>query len=190
VLAHDRVGADCGVQMTALEGGAAVYVLNLMHYRPARHRPVTLAASSGAAVCFLADVIVSRGTWDRVAVIRYTTRSIFADMVSRRGFKDRRVHGEADMDQTIVMRTLPGGQLPGQVRPSDVLLELWTGPAPGPVAEGPATVFDVEPAIAGDGRRWTGARYTSISPGTPLPLRPHQRGYEALLLAPASERWQ
>jgi hypothetical protein len=200
---NGRIDSDFGMRLAAFEGGAAVYMLNLLEYRPAAYdggwhdhcvngRGVidhAVAASGGAAVCLLADVIVSRGNWDRVVVVRYPSRSFLADTVSRRDFQDGRLHGEASMDQTIVIGR-PAGRLPGRAKPSEVLLELWTGRAPEPVAEGPATIFDIENTIAGDGRRWNGARYTLLSPGTPLPLRPHQPGYEALLLAPAIERWQ
>jgi len=50
-------------------------------------------------------------------------------------------------------------------------------------------VFGVEGTVIGDGRTWSGARYTVIESGTPLPLVKAQAGYQALLLMPAIERW-
>jgi hypothetical protein len=71
-----------------------------------------------------------------------------------------------------------------------VLLEVWNGPEPAPLVAGCAARFDVEGTIIGDGRQWSGVRFTPIELGTALPLHPARFGYQALLLAPVLERWR
>ena len=66
------------------------------------------------------------------------------------------------MDHTIVMGTLPAGGVPGRAKPNRVLIEVWDGAAPAPLVIAEATSFDVEGTIIGDGRVWTGARYTVV----------------------------
>ena len=93
------------------------------------------------------------------------------------------------MEHTTVLATLPTGGLP--VADSQrVLLEVWNGPEPAPLIDGPAARFDVEGTVIGDGRQWSGVRYTAIEPGTTLPLRDVTPGYQALLLKPTIERWR
>ena len=53
----------------------------------------------------------------------------------------------------------------------------------------PATGFAVEGTYIGDGRQWSGARYTPIEPGTALPLEPARFGYLAVLVEPVIESW-
>jgi hypothetical protein len=93
------------------------------------------------------------------------------------------------VEETVVMGVLPIGVLPSQST-SWTLLEAWSGPRPAPVAPGPVSEFAVEGTLIGDGRQWSGVRYTAIEPGTPLPLDPTSPGYDALLLEPTIERWR
>jgi hypothetical protein len=88
------------------------------------------------------------------------------------------------------MGTVPVAVLPGQASTRRILLEVWDGPDPVPVANGEAVTFDVEGTIIGDGRNWARARYTVIEPGTPLPLQQPRPDYQALLLEPRIERWE
>src|SRR3954468_9460946 len=163
----------------AADGG--IYMLNLMKYRAEadygaagehgvsgreaddRYAPVDVLASIGAVVCFTADVAQGSDDWDRIGVVRYPTRRSFIEMQSRGDFKEKHVHKEAAMDHTIVMGTLPAGALPGRAKPSRMLLEVWDGEVPAPLVPGPSATFEIEGTIVGDGRRWTGARYTPIA---------------------------
>ena len=71
-----------------------------------------------------------------------------------------------------------------------LLLEVWNGPEPAPLVPDSAARFDVDGTVIGDGRQWSGVRYTTIALGTALPLHPPRFGYQALLLAPVLERWR
>ena len=182
-------------------------MLNLTRYRPdvgyvrsggatvnsqepdGRYAPLGVLAAIGAKLCFVADVVASPGNWDRVAVVAYPTRRSFITMTARPDFREWHHNKSAGIEETVAMGTLPTGTLPWPSS-SRILLETWSGAEPAPVAEGPVCEFAVEGTLVGDGRQWTGVRYTAIEPGTPLPLAPTPLGYEALLLEPAIERWQ
>jgi hypothetical protein len=179
-----------------------VHMLNLMKYKGEaeygdagekgvtgreaddRYAPVDVLAEIGAVITFTAEVLEASEDWDRVAVVKYPTRKAFIDMQSRRDFQDKHVHKEAGMDHTIVMGTLPTGELPGRTKPGRVLLEVWSGDRPA----GDGAEFRVEGTIVGDGRRWDGARYRVVADDEVVDLTPsdtHQR----LLLQPMIERW-
>jgi hypothetical protein len=166
----------------------AIYMLNLMAYRDEadygpdgergvtgreadnRYAPLDVLAEIGASVCFLADV--EAGEWDRIAVVRYPTRKSFLDMQSRPDFQAQHVHKEAGMDHTTIVGSLPLDGLPKAVPGDLLLLELWDGPTP----SGEGAEFAVEGTIIGDGRTWTGARYTPIDVVPELAGTPqHQR---------------
>jgi len=158
--------------------GGEIYMLNLMAYRAEadygpggergvtgreaddRYAPLDVLADIGASVCFLADV--EAGDWDRVAVVRYPTRKSFIEMQSRPDFQQQHVHKEAGMDHTIIVGSIPTGELPKAVPGDLMLLELWDGPTPEPVVDGDAAEFTIEGTIVGDGRSWSGVRYTPI----------------------------
>lgn len=112
-----------------------------------RYAPLDVLAEIGAAVCFLAEV--ETGEWDRVAVVRYPTRKSFIDMQSRPDFQAQHVHKEAGMERTIILGTVPTGDLPKMVPGDLVRLELLDEPGQ----------FSVEGAIVGDGRSWSGVTY-------------------------------
>src|SRR4051812_24955509 len=182
-------------------------MLNLMKYRAAadygaggedavsgreaddRYAPVDVLTSIGAAVCFVADVVHGSEDWDRIGVVRYPTRRSFIEMQSRDDFQEKHVHKEAGMDHTIVMGTVPSGALPGRARPSRMLLEVWEGPVPAPLVAGPSATFDVEGTIVGDGRRWTGARYTPIGSEVDAAPESTSASHQVLVLSPSIERW-
>jgi hypothetical protein len=182
-------------------------MLNLTRYRPdvphgrhdsagvngqdsgARYAPLDVLAAIGARLCFVADVVASPGNWHRVFVVGYPSRRSFVAMAARYDFMNWHHNMATGVEETVVMGVLPIGMLPGQST-SWTLLEAWSGPRPAPVAPGAVSEFAVEGTLIGDGRQWSGARYTAIEPGTPLPLDPTRPGYDALLLEPTIERWR
>jgi hypothetical protein len=95
---------------------------------------------------------------------------------------------ERRAERMILLGLLPPGDLP-TASSQRVLVEIWHGPAPRPIAAGAVTEFEVEGTFIGDGQRWTGARYTALEPGTALPLRPARSAYDAMLVDPIIERW-
>jgi hypothetical protein len=190
----------------------AIYMLNLMKYRDRaeysgadasaaddsgisgreaddRYTPVDVLTAIGATVCFIADVLSASEDWDRVAVVRYPTRRAFIEMQSRKDFQEKHVHKEAGMHRTIVMATLPVHDLPARARPNRVLLEVWQGDARAPAGHEHAVVFDVEGTIIGDGRKWSGARYTTIDDDPEVDLSPAPT-HQVLVLEPALSRWR
>ena len=154
------------------------------------YAPIPLLTGAGAALCFAAEVVASSDGWDRVAVIGYPTRRSFVELSYEPQFLNWHAAKEGRLERTMVMGILPAGNLPGPARPRRILLEAWAGAAPALLAPGPATIFDVEGTIIGDGKQWSGIRYTPIESGTSLPLRAATPGYQALLLEPGIERWR
>jgi hypothetical protein len=188
-----------------------IYMLNLMKYRavadydgtsgaPATaisgreaddiYAPVDVLHDIGAAITLSADVLAATEDWDRVAVVRYATRRSFIEMQSRRDFQERHTHKDAGMDHTIVMGTVPAGGLPSRAKPDRLLLEVWHGAAPSPLVAGSAGTFEVEGTIVGDGRAWTGARWTPIAGGTDVVLPDASPEHQVLVLRPGIDRWQ
>jgi len=193
------------MQLAKSMAAEPIYMLSLTKYRPeanypehglvgqlatGHYEPIPLLSAYGATLCFAAKVIASSGGWDEVAVVCYPTRRSFVDLAMRADFRDWHVRKQAMMDRTAVFGTVPVAQLPHPASARLVVLEVWHGPAPSPVADGPAVAFDVEGTIVGDGRSWSGTRYTMIEPGTPLPLHQPRPDYQALLLEPSIEHWQ
>jgi hypothetical protein len=205
---YGRIDSDYGMRLrsTATEADGPIYMLNLTRYRPGSVFDVTgdyealsqdvnaryaisVLASVGATLCFVADVLASSGDWGQVAVVRYPTRRSFLAMAAQSDFQAWHGRKGEDMERTAVMGVLPVSTVPAKASPRRVLLEIWDGLDPPLVADGPVTRFEVEGTIVGDGRRWTGARHSAIEPGTPLPLLPPRPDYQALLLDPRVERW-
>lgn len=154
------------------------------------YAPIPLLTAAGAALCFAADVVASSGGWDRVGVIGYPTRRSFVELAYEPQFLNWHSTKEVRLERTMVLAMLPAGNLPGPASSGRILLEAWAGPTPAVLTAGPATIFDVEGTVIGDGRQWSGIRYTPIESGTSLPLRAATSGYQALLLEPAIERWR
>ena len=153
-------------------------------YAASSYAPITLLASVGAELRFVADVVAGSADWDRVAVVGYPSRQSFIDLAVRPDFQGWHARNRERVARTTVLGTLPLNSLPAEVDPRRILLEIWHGAVPDRVADGPVAVCDVEGTIIGDGRQWSGARYTAIALGTALPLQEPSADYQALLLAP------
>jgi len=154
------------------------------------HAPVPILASVGATVCLAASVVASSPDWDGVGVVGYPSRRSFIDLAYQPEFLDWHAAKEPRVERATVLGLLPSsGGLPA-TDCQRILLEVWNGPEPAPIVTGPATSFEVEGTIVGDGRHWSGVRYTPIEPGTALPLLSARFGYQALLLEPTIQRWR
>lgn len=200
--------ADYAMRMRELADHAdgPIYMLGLRRVRPGTdsrarglpalgadavfdYAPIPLLSSVGAAPCLVAGVVASAPGWDRVAVIGFPGRRSFLELADRQEFRAWQRRRDKFTEHIMVMGTLPISGLPagGSQR---LLLEVWNGPEPAPLVADTAARFDVEGTVIGDGRQWSGVRYTPIEFGTPLPLHPTRFGYQALLLAPVLERWR
>jgi hypothetical protein len=204
---YGRIDSDYGKRLMSPAADGPIYMLNLTRFRPempfvrhasgaasgfeadARAAPLDVLAEVGARLCFVADVVASLANWHRVAVVGYPSRRSFVAMAGRYDFMSWHHNMSAGVEEAVVLGILPTGLLP-EPSTSWTLLETWTGPEPAPVAGGSVSEFAVEGTLVGDGRQWSGVRYTAIEPGTPLPLEPATAGYDALLLEPTIERWQ
>lgn len=205
VVSYGQVDADYGMRLregTGLADGP-LYMLSLTRFRPgsgqilgrgarhdpdSRYIPIPLLSAVDASLCFVADVVAGSGGWNRIGVIRYPTRRSFLELGDRSDTREWNSRKEERTESMIMLGLIPVGGLP-VAHSQRVLIEVWNGPAPEPIAPGTATAFEVEGTFLGDGRRWSGARYTAIDPGTALPLEPARFGYLAVLVEPVVERW-
>jgi hypothetical protein len=176
-LSKFRPGADQSSRRGTAAGGSA-----------ATDASIPLLSSVGAELCLVATVVASSLNWDRVAVIGFPSRRAFLDLTDHQEFRDWSVRHEESNERIMLLGTLPTEGLPA-ANNQRLLLEMWNGPEPEPLVSLPAARFDVEGTAVGDGRQWSGVRYTPIELGTPLPLPPARFGYQALLVAPVIERW-
>jgi hypothetical protein len=193
------------IRETAIDADGPVFMLGFRKIRPGAdanprrisavgHAVVTNASipmisSVGAELCLVATVVASSLNWDRVAVMGFPSRRSFLELTDLREFRAWSVQHEESNERIMLLATLPTGRLPA-IDNQRLLLEVWNGQEPAPLVQGPATRFDVEGTVVGDGRQWSGVRYTPIELGTALPLQPTRFGYQALLLAPVLERWR
>jgi hypothetical protein len=204
VPGYGRIDGAYGRRLRSAAADGPIYMLGLTKFRPGAvsavtvagrdadgvYAPIPLLAAAGAALCFAADVVASSGGWDRVAVVGYPSRRSFVELAYQQSFQDWHLTKDARTERTTVMGMVPAAGLPAPASSGRILLEAWHGPPPQHVTGGPVTAFDVEGTIIGDGRQWSGVRYTAIEPGTTLPLRDVTPGYQALLLEPTIERWR
>lgn len=152
---------EYGMRMATMrpEDDGPVYMVNLMKYRAVAnyaggnpsgrsgreaddaYAPTDALRQIGAKVVFLADVdtqlLGAEPKWDRVGVVRYPTRRSFIEMQTRPDFREKHVHKEAGMEQTIVMGCLP---LPAPELPADAPA-LDRVPHPPTAADGPVAVL-------------------------------------------------
>jgi hypothetical protein len=185
------------------EASGALYMLSLTKFRSdsgqilgrsssrdpdSRYVPIPLLSAVSASLCFVADVVAGSEDFHRVGVIRYPTKHAFVELHDRSDTKEFMARKERRAERLIMLGMSPTGGPPVD-RSQLALLEVWLGPSPEPIAAGTVTEFEVEGTYIGDGRHWSGARYTSIEPGTALPLEPARFGYLAALVTPIIERW-
>jgi hypothetical protein len=153
------------------------------------YAPIPLLSSVGAALCLAARVVASSPDWHRVGVVSYPSRRAFLDLANNLDFRTWHARREQSMEHTLVLGTVATDRLPagdGQ----RLLLEVWNGQEPPAMVPDAAARFNVEGTVIGDGRQWSGVRYTPVEPGTVLPLHSARFGYQALLLEPVLERWR
>jgi len=205
VFTYGLVDADYSTRLRAVadHSDGPIYMLTVTSFRPgcgqrfgrdaildpdSRYAPLSLFSSVGANLCFMADVVAGLGGWDRVGVVRYPTRRAFIELTDRNDTKEWNAMKERRADRMILMGLVPSGDLPAALS-QRALIEIWHGSEPQPIAAGAVTEFMVDGTYIGDGRQWSGARYTAIDPGTALPLGPAGFGYLAVLVEPVIERW-
>ena len=199
---YGTIDQDYAARLATTENDGDIYMLNLMAYRDEadygpggergvsgreaddRYAPLGVLAELGANVCFFADVVSATEPWDRIAVVRYRTRRSFVEMQSRPDFQAQHVHKDAGMDHTTIVATLPTGDFPSEGEL--VLLEVWAGPTPPPVVEGGAE-FTVEGTIIGDGRTWSGARYTRVDD---IPELTGDEKHQMIVVRPLVSQWR
>lgn len=205
MVSYGLVDADYGMRLRGVtdQADGPIYMLSLTRFRPgcgqilgrgadqdpdSRYIPIALLSAVDANLCFVADVIAGSGGWNRIGVIRYPTRRAFLQLGDRSDTREWNARKEERAERMIMLGLIPIGRLPVG-HSQRVLVEVWHGPAPEPIAAGTATEFEVEGTFLGDGRQWSGARYTAIDRGTALPLVPARFGYLAVLVEPVIERW-
>ena len=136
---YGQVNREYGMKLatTPPEHDGPVWMINLMKYRETAdygdgresgitgreaddaYSPTGPLKAIGAQIVFAADVdsqLIGVPNWDRIAIVKYPTRRSFIEMQSRPDFKDKHVHKDAGMAQTIVMGTQP---MPSPVLPAD-----------------------------------------------------------------------
>lgn len=208
MLRYGLIDGDYAMRLreTAGDVDGPIYMLGMTRLRPgtdtgarglpalgrdtlSEFAPIPLLSAVGAALCLAASVVASSPDWDRVGVVSFPSRRSFLELADRRDFREWHARKVESVEHMTVLGMLPAERLP----PADcqrLLLEVWNGAEPTPLVTEPAATFDVEGTIVGDGRQWSGIRYTAIALGTALPLHPPRFGYQALLLAPVLERWR
>jgi hypothetical protein len=207
VPSYGQIDADYARRLreTAPDADGPLYTLGLRKLLPstdtsprglpavgregADYGSIPLMSSVGAGLCLFASVLASSPSWSQVAVHSFPSRRSVLELEERREFRAWRAQLEESTERIMVLCTLPTGELPA-ANGQRLLLEVWNGQEPSPLVPGPASRFDVEGTFMGDGRQWSGVRYTAIAPGTALPLHPARFGYQALLLEPVLERWR
>jgi len=190
---------------TPPEEDGPVFMVNLMKYRqkaayvggnePERsgreaddiYAPTDILRDIGARIVFIGDVtqqLLGAPTWDRIGVVRYPTRRAFLDMQRRGDFKEKHVHKDAGMEQTIVLSCTPLAvpELPEppahELAPGDApfvmlhVLKFAEGGEAGMADYGasagavglqlgvrPEAMLKVEGTVVGDGRMWDQVRF-------------------------------
>lgn len=167
--------------------------VNLMRYRPraeyADARPTTLTgrqaddmyaplgplAAVGARLVLVADVLdqpAGEPGFDRVAIVRYPSRSSFVEMERREDFRELHVHKDAGMEFTIILAAEPPAIAPAPGRRGALVLRMrrlgpGTTPVSDPAAPEPVLVARAEGVIVGDERVWDEVRIELVEEGAP-----------------------
>jgi len=160
---YGKIDRDYAMRLatTTADQDGPVWMVNLMKYRAVAdygdsggpavsgreaddiYAPLESLAAIGAEVVFLADVDTQllgvSPVWDRIAVVKYSTRRSFIEMQSRPDFVDKHVHKDAGMEQTIVIGCQP---MPAPELPADAP-ELTDAPHPATSDDGPVVVLHV-----------------------------------------------
>lgn len=183
-----------------------VFMVNLMKYREVadytdgsgttrsgreaddEYTPSAILRDIGAQIVFAADVerqlLGASPKWDRIGIVKYPTRSSFLAMQRRSDFKEKHVHKDAGMEQTIVMSCLPialpefppapEAEVAEGDRPfvmmhvlkyAEAGRDAMTGYAASAGAAGlalgvrPQAFLRVEGTVLGDGRQWDEVRF-------------------------------
>ena len=187
--ADDSDGPIYMLTLTSFRAGSGqLFGRNYRRDPDSRYGPFALFNAVGARLCFMADVVAGPGGWHRVGVVRYPSRHAFIELTDSSAAREWNAMKQQRAERMILVGVVPSGGLPAAAS-QRVLVELWHGPTPSLVADGTVTEFDVEGTYIGDGRQWSGARYTVLRPGTALPLQPVKVSYEAVLLDPVFEVW-
>jgi hypothetical protein len=138
-----------------------------------------------------ADSLAPR--WDRVAIVRYPSRSAFLAMQRRADFQEKHVHKDAGMEQTIVLLTVPADPSSGEVTPAapdaterhPVLIEVVPSGAASSEEQDHLTLR-VEGEVIGDGRSWEAVRLLRLPESEPEP--PTAIGGYAVVVQPSIDR--
>jgi len=128
---YGQIDRDYGIQLatTTPEDDGPIWMVNLMRYHDVAqyedestqkvsgreadnlYNPLGPLAAVGAEIVYIGDVdtklLGDERDWDRIGVVKYPTRRSFIDMQQRKDFKEKHVHKEAGMQETIVMGCLP-----------------------------------------------------------------------------------
>ena len=134
---------------TPPENDGPIFMVNLMKYRAVAsyadgnpggrsgreaddiYAPTEILRDIGAEIVFVADVerqiLGDDPKWDRVAIVKYPTRASFLGMQRRPDFREKHVHKDAGMEQTIVVAGRPS---PLPAFPEPETQELAQGDAP------------------------------------------------------------
>ena len=128
---YGQIDHDYGLRLatTQPDEDGPIWMVNLMKYHDVAqyadsssqkisgreadnlYTPLEPLAAIGAEIVYVGDVetklLGDDREWDRIAVVKYPTRRSFIDMQQRKDFKEKHVHKEAGMKETIVMGCLP-----------------------------------------------------------------------------------
>ncbi len=128
---YGQIDHDYGLRLatTQPDEDGPIWMVNLMKYHDVAqyadtssqeisgreadnlYTPREPLAAIGAEIVYVGDVetklLGDERDWDRIAVVKYPTRRSFIDMQQRKDFKEKHVHKEAGMQETIVMGCLP-----------------------------------------------------------------------------------
>jgi hypothetical protein len=205
---------------TPPEEDGPVYMVNLMKYRASAdyadgnptgrtgreaddaYAPTAILRDIGAEIVFVGDVERQLEgdvpQWDRVAVVKYPTRVSFLAMQRRSDFKEKHVHKDAGMEQTIVLSCTPlpvaSVSLPVPDEHAPVLLRVANLPTGMAFEDTPGAAIEadlsVEAAVLGDGREWHRVRFEALPSGLTAEAasQPATAGRYTLILAPTRNR--
>jgi len=162
---YGQVDREYGMRLasTAPDDDGPVWMVNLMKYREVAryadgretsfsgkdaddaYTPLESLTAVGARPVFFGDVdqqlLGASPIWERIGVVKYTTRKSFIDMQARPEFRKSHEHKDAGMEQTIVMGCQP---MPTPSMPAGTAAVDWADvPHPPTDVDGPVMVLHV-----------------------------------------------